>query len=263
MFRVGKFIGTAGILLLSSCAATGPYNTNNGIFQKAADSIGELLGGSSNGPGNSRQGGKMVSINAVNVMIDGPHPTDQRWQGKLISQTPLYHFFDAHPRRSPSDNWPRIAIQVDDYSESLVPTTAGFQTQYAAQMVGSSQPNVARPIECIKFTAVIWRSAKQSERVENVVHCNADIRMSESTLSVGALNLYRSLTALPSTSSGQVRNFGPKPPTKLLPTESQEDIRLYGTGQHLFSSLFTQLGYRGPLDGDPRLWFINLAQKPN
>jgi len=256
-----KIILPLASLVLSACAAQGPYNTNNGVVQKAFDSIGELLGGSTRGPGPSSQGGKMVAINAVNVMIEGQHPTDPRWQGKLISETSLYHFFDAHPRRSPSDNWPRVAIRIDDYSETLIPSNAGIGVQYAPQMVGSNQPNIARPLECLKFTAVIWKSPKQSEKIENIVHCNSDIKMSEPTISVGGLVGYKSVMAMPSMSSGQVRTFGPKSPTQLLPIVSDTDARLYSTGQHLFSSIFAQLGYRGPLDGDPRLWFLNLSQK--
>ena len=44
-------------------------------------------------------------------------------------------------------------------------------------------------------------------------------------------------------------------PSILLPFKCS---RLLG-GQHLFSSLFSQLGYQGPVDGDQRLWFVNLA----
>lgn len=253
----------ASLVLLSACVAPqGPYSTNNGVVQKAFDSIGELLGGSSTNGKSNNQGGKMVAINAANVMIEGPHPTDPRWQGKLISETSLYHFFDAHPRRSPSDNWPRVAIRIDDYSETLIPPNSGIAVQYIPQMVGSSQPNIARPLECLKFTAVIWRSPKQSEKIENIVHCNTDIKMSEPTISVGGLTAYKSVMSSASASSGQVRTFGPQSPTRLLPVVTDTDARLYSTGQHLFSSIFAQLGYRGPLDGDPRLWFLNLAQKP-
>jgi hypothetical protein len=248
------------VLLLSACVANGPYNTNNGIVQKAFDSFGELIGGATKGAGPSSQSGKMVSMNSQNIMIEGTHPTDARWQGKLIAQTSLYHFFDAHPRRSPSDYWPRIAIRIDDYSESLVPENTGVDLQYSAQMVGSTQPNVARPLECLKFTAVIWMSPKQSERIENVVHCNADIKMGDMVMSVGALNNYRSTFSPISMSSQQVRSFGPKSPSKLVPDSTRSDIRLYTQGQHLFSSLFSQMGYRGPLDGDPRVWFVSLSK---
>lgn len=262
MWKAGKILGLASPLLLASCALPDQNSTEHAAIQKTLDSIGGFLGGTNTGASGNAQDGKMVTINAVNIMIDGPHPSDPRWQGRLISQTSLYRFFDAHPRRSPSDYWPRIAIRVDDYSETLIPKTTGMEVKYMSQMPGASEPNIARPLECIKFTAVIWKTPKQSERIESVVHCNADIRMNEPTLSVGALHNYASLMSPTSMSSGQVRNFGPKSPGKLLPDYSQDDIRLYTTGQHLFSSLFTQLGYKGPLDSDPRLWFINLAQKP-
>lgn len=262
-WKAGKWILTASTSLLVSCAVPGQNGDGHDAIQKTLDSIGGFFGGPNNGAGGSLQSGKMVSINAANIIIDGPHPSDSRWQGKLISQTSLYHFFDSHPRRGPSDYWPRIAIRIDDYSETLVPATGGVEIKYMSQMPGSSQQNIARPIECIKFTAVIWKTPKQSERIENVVHCNADIRMNEATLSVGALTDYASLMSPASMSSGQVRNFGPKSPSKLFPDYTEQDNRLYTTGRYLFGSLFTQLGYRGPLDGDPRLWFINLAQKSN
>jgi len=255
-----KIAWIISILLLSACVTNGPYSTNSGIVQRTFDSIGELVGGATRGAGLNSLNGKMVSINSQNVMIEGTHPTDARWKGKLIAETSLYHFFDAHPRRSPGDYWPRVAIRIDDYSETLIPENAGIQIQYSAQMVGSTQPNVARPVECIKFTAVIWKSPKQSEKIENVVHCNADIKMNEAVVNVGALNNYRSINSPVSMSSQQVRSFGPKSPAKLLPVLTTTDARLYTTGQHLFSSLFIQMGYRGPLDGDPRVWFLNLSK---
>lgn len=70
--------------------------------------LAELNSGERRNPTSSRQ---KSTPNCVRFPLAlSPHPTDPRWQGKLISETSLYHFFDAHPRRSPSDNWPRVAI---------------------------------------------------------------------------------------------------------------------------------------------------------
>jgi hypothetical protein len=230
------------------------------MVQDAFASLSKMLSGSPLGGGNGNaQGGKMVSVNGVNIMIEGPHPADARWQGKTLAETPLYHFFDKHPRSSPGQYFPRVAIRIDDYSESLTTANTGPDVQYLVH-AGDSQPNIARPAECLRMTAVIWTTPKQSQRIENIVHCNADIRMTDSLMSLGALNSYRTATSPFSMSSEQVRTFGPKSPSMLLPVLTQSDAKLYATGQFLFSSLFAQMGYRGGLDGDPRAWFLNLSK---
>lgn len=251
------------ISALSGCAAPQKGTSEHTAIQNTINSVGALLGGKPAAtpgapatPAPQAQGGQMVLINGINIMVDGPRPTDARWAGKRINETPLNRFFEAHPIRRPGDYWPRIGIRVDDYSESLL---SDSNLKHTNQLSGSMVANVARPLECIKFTAMVWMSEKQSQRIDGVVHCNSDIKSGESVLSTGALRMYRTVMAPISISSEQVRTLGPRMPAKLLPDTTQDDSALYSNGQHLFSSLFTQLGYRGPLDGDQRLWFVNLA----
>lgn len=78
------------------------------------------------------------------IMVDGPRPTDARWQGKRISETALNRFFDSHPIRWPGEHWPRIGIRVDDYSESLLSES---NLKHSNQLSGSMVANVARPLE--------------------------------------------------------------------------------------------------------------------
>lgn len=247
--------------ILAGCAAPGSGTPVHDALQKGVDTIGGMLGGGPPSAGTAAPptpatDGKMVVINGINILVDGTHPTDPRWQGKLIAATPLNHLFDAHPIRRPGDYWPRVAIRIDDYSETLVgPPDFRFTTQ----LPNSTTRNVARPTECLKFTAMVWLSEKQSQRVDNVVLCNTDIQSTDPVLSSGALRNYRNTMGPVSISSEQLRTFGPRVPTQLLPQADRTDVQLYSNGQALFSSLFAQLGFRGPLDGDQRLWFVNLA----
>lgn len=252
------------ISALAGCAAPKQGSPEHTAIQSTINGVGAMLGGkpastASNAPSNpapQSQGGQMVLINGINIMVDGPRPSEARWQGKRIGETTLNRFFDSNPIRKPGDYWPRIGIRIDDYSESLLSVS---NLKHTNQLSGSAVANMARPLECIKFTAMVWMSERQSQRIDGLVHCNSDIKSGESVLSTGALRMYRTVMAPISISSEQVRTLGPRVPSKLLPDTTQDDLTLYSNGQHLFSSLFTQLGYRGPLDGDQRLWFVNLA----
>ena len=199
----------------------------------------------------------MMAINGVNILVDGPAPAEARWHGRKIEATELFGLFDKHPMSSPGDYWPRVAIRVDDYSETLMDDSI---TKYLLQPLASAR-NLARPPECLRFSAVIWHNARKSTRVDNVVLCNSDIKASDSHYTLGALRTYRNSMAPVSQSSGQMRTMGPKMPNQLLPTSTTDEIKLYGVGQHLFSALFMKMGYQGPLDGDPRLWFLSTAKK--
>jgi hypothetical protein len=261
------FIQTCALIAISAlagCAAPKNGTPEHTAIQNTINGVGALLGGkpaaTPNTPATTSlqaQGGQMVLINGINIMVAGPRPSDARWQGKRISETQLNRFFESHPIRRPGDYWPRIGIRLDDYSESLL---SDSNLKHTNQLSGSMVANVARPLECIKFTAVVWMSEKQSQRIDGVVHCNLDIKSGESVLSTGALRMYRTVMAPISISSEQLRSLGPRVPSKLLPDTTQDDLTLYSNGQHLFSSIFTQMGYRGPLDGDQRMWFVNLAE---
>jgi hypothetical protein len=244
----------------TSAAPTTMGNLGDSVMNAATSFFGgPIANAKAAGGATGSTGAKMYNINGTNIMIDGTRPTDARWQGKALSATPLYHFFDSHPRSSPGEYFPRISITILDYSETLLPNST--EMQYSVASIGESRQNIARPNECIRFNAVIWFNAKRSQKVEQIVHCGTDIRQTDQVLTVGALNNYSMITAPLSISSMQVRTVGPREPTNLLPRDTMADHRLYSTGQHLFQSLFGQMGYRGPLDQDPRVWFVNLAQK--
>lgn len=256
---------TLVVAALSGCAQPdGSLAQPN--FQQAFQAFGDALNkpASSPGPGaaqarpsGSRQG-KMVSINAVNIMIEEPRPTDPRWTGKRIQETPLAGLFARHPITRPGDYWPRVSVRIVDYSETLV---SDASLRYQTQMPGSPTPNIPRPPECIKFDAVVWSSEKKSQKVGGVVLCNGDLQSDGNRLTMGAMRNYRTLMAPISISSEQLRTAGPRVPSQLIPFDTQEARAMYGNGGYLFGELFVAMGYRGPLDGDQRLWFVNLANK--
>lgn len=203
-------------------------------------------------------GGRVAVINAQNIIVEAPRPADSRWAGKRLAETPLAGLFTRHPISKPGDYWPRVSIKMVDYSQSLIEPQG---IRYQRQLPGATAPNLARPAECIKFDAVIWSSDKKSQKVDGVVLCNGDLKFDGDRLTMGAMRNYRNLMAPVSISSEQIRTAGPRVPAKLLPLDNADAIALYGNGGYLFADLFLQMGYRGPLDGDQRLWFVNFANK--
>src|SRR5476649_1364989 len=249
--------------LLAGCANQSGASAHDAI-QGAVNAIGASLAGKPGGAtaaapgGGVTVGGKVVVINGILISVDGEHPSEPRWAGKQIKDTPLFHFFEQHPISRPGEYFPRIGIRIDDYSPSLVADTVSTKHTIG---ISSATP---RPLECIKFTAMVWMSAKLSQKVDNVVLCSSDISSKDGYMTMGALRNYASTLYAPiSISSMQLRTLGPREPEKLLPNFTAADVALYGQGQHLFSSLFSQLAYQGPVDGDQRLWFVIWRRQPS
>lgn len=261
ILRACAFLALAAAL--SGCANQPGGGAAPNPFQGVLGAIGAGLSGAASGASQSPSGsqaqaapasGTVVVINGILIAVDGEHPSDPRWAGKQIKDTPLFHFFNAHPISRPGEYFPRIGIRIDDYSQTLV------SDNVITKHLNAGPGAVPRDNECIKFTAMVWMSEKQSQRFEGVVLCSSDISSKDGYMSQGALKNYRNNVYAPvSISSMQVRTLGPREPQKLLPDFTPADIALYGNGQHLFSSLFSQLGYQGPVDGDQRLWLVNLA----
>lgn len=261
--RACAFLALAATL--AGCANQPGGGAAANPFQGAIKAIGAGLSGNAGAatqaPAQATQAtqaapasGKVVVINGILIAVDGERPSDPRWAGKQIKDTPLFHFFNAHPQSRPGEYFPRIGIRIDDYAQTLV------SDNVITKHLNAGSGAVPRDNECIKFTAVIWMSEKQSQRIEGVALCSSDISSKDGYMSQGALKNYRNNVYAPvSISSMQARTLGPREPQKLLPDFTPADIALYGNGQHLFSSLFSQLGYQGPVDGDQRLWFVNLA----
>ena len=256
------------LLALAGCAAQ-PGSLAQPPLQQAFQAFGNALAnpqGAMGGQVNAAQvsssvaprEGKMVTIDATNVMVEAPHPKDARWTDKRIQDTPLSGLFKRYPIAKPGQYWPRVSITIDDYSESLL---VNEPLRYMAQRSPATMPNVARPPECIKFDAVIWFAEKKSQKVDGVTLCNGDLKADGMRLTIGAMRNYASLMPPYSISSEQVRTAGPRVPNPLLPRDNEDAVRLYGNGRYLFAELFLGLAYRGPLDGDQRLWFVNLADK--
>lgn len=251
--------------LLSACANTGGPAGSNAQLQQAINTVGAMLNGTvptsatATNP-NSRSAAPTIAagegtpkvISGSRIIIDGPRPKDPRWVGKSIESTPLYKLFERYPLESYGNYWPRVSIHVDDYSETLA-SNEHSSTRY------SQLAKEARPLECIKFTAMIWTSEKKSQKVEGVVICSVDIKPDDRYLSIGAMRAYRGLMSPSMYSSQQLRTAGPRIPAQLLPRSTGEDATFYSNGDYLFSSLFVKLGYQGAIDGDARLWFVNLT----
>ncbi len=247
----------AAVAALAGCAGQQGANPLEGAIQGMSQAVGAAVSGKPTGATDAPPAGTVVGINGVLIAIDGPRPTDPRWSGSRIEDTPLRGFFAAHAATKPGQYFPRVAIRIDDYSDSLLVPMSN--TRHLADPSGHGTP---RPQECLKFDAVVWSSDKQRQDFQGLVLCTSDIHATDGVMTMGALRSYANLYAPVSISSAQARTMGPREPAKLLPNFTDADIQLYSNGQALFSALFTVLGYTGPVDGDQRLWFVNLAAKP-
>lgn len=260
---IGAACGAAAAIALAGCAGQPAGQSIQTAMQNMAQSVGAAVNGQ---PASAPQGqpsagappaGKAVIINGTIVTVDGPRPTDTRWAGKRIEETPMLHYFAKHPIDRPGQYFPRVAIRIDDYSESL--TTSRAANQFVADLNGRG---TSRPLECLKFDAAVWTSDRQRQDYPGLVLCSSDIHAADPHLTLGALRSYANEFGPVSISSEQSRTMGPRVPSKLLPNFTMDDIQLYSQGGVLFSALFTQLAFTGPIDGDQRLWFVNLAAKP-
>jgi hypothetical protein len=251
--------------LLSACANPGMQGGSNVQLQQAINTVGAMLNGTvptsatGNGPTSQPTApviaageGTPKFINGVRIIIDGPHPTDPRWAGKSLESTPLYKLFERYPLESFGNFWPRVSIHIDDYSETL------GSREYSGTRYTQSMKQ-ARPLECIKFSALIWSSEKKSQKVDGVVICSVDIKSDDRHLSLGAMRAYRGIMSPSIYSSQQLRTAGPRIPRQLLPQSTGEDNTFYSNADYLISSMFVKMSYQGPIDGDARLWFVNLT----
>lgn len=199
----------------------------------------------------SRQtGGSVHEMFAQNILIGGSRSEDPRWRGVSLKSTNLNGLFKDHPIVPGTERWPRVALEITDYSETLVANPFAAQNEYGTK---GSKP---RPSECVKFNATIWRGEKKSEQINGIVFCNYDIDPSTMmTHSFMGMQYYKEqIIPMPSISSGQLRTKGPKVPNRLVPTETAGDNALYSNGRYLFSPIFYVMAYRGPMQElDPRV----------
>ncbi len=253
-FRIAAL---AASLLLNACA-----NQNIDLAQMVKQ-ISAPLGNQGEGQtGNAPAtggNGKQVIIDNTPVWVEGTPPSDPRWTGTPLRETKLADLFRKNPQGNCVECWPRVAITIKDYSESL--------------MIGSpiylphTNNAVFRKPECLKFDAEIWYSAKSSEKIKDIVLCNAHIKASDHTYTRSQMGQFHLIMARAGTgNTGEIRTAGPKPPHRLLAIESDEDYALWDHGFYLFGNFFNVTGYQGLryLDGilDDRVWFVNLSAKP-
>lgn len=256
--------------LLTACAAPPPGSLEHKQIQGAINGLGKVLSGvipvqtaaaggpqSANPAGIAPPGqGEVVVMDGVVIAISGGRPADARWSGVALRETPLMGIFKDNPLGNCSPCYPRVAIRIKDYSESLRTLPLSLYAQ------GMAQP-IPRPPECVKFDAKIWRSPAKSEDVNNVLVCNGLIQKDDGNWARMHMRNF-DLSVAKSPHTQEVRTMGPKAPYRLLGNNTKADKDLWNNGFHLFGNLFLLTGYQGArqIDNipDDRMWFVNLAE---
>lgn len=250
--------GLAVLALLTGCAGA----PRDAIDQMAASARTVLATATGSTPLATAQpaasGGEVTEITGWRVRIGGPKPTEARWAGKRLHETPLREVFANRPIVPGEERWPRVSIDITDYSETLVTPLANGLTW----MVGANS-GPPRPKECVRFNAVLWNSERDSRPFKDLVMCNSDIDPAVTrAFSVTAMRYYAMQAApMPSFSSGQARTVGPLIPMNLVPQDTAGNVALWSNANYLFGVLFYQMRYRGPLqENDPRVWFVRFSK---
>lgn len=260
------FVGAALTIFLTACAVPPTGSPEHRLVQGAIDGLGKALSGAlpaqagaeagppATGAGSTGRG-EVVLTDNVPIAIGGGKPADPRWSGVPLRETPLMGIFKDSALGNCSPCFPRVAIKIKDYSESL-------STQAVSTYVKGVWEPGPRPPECIKFDAKIWRSSSKSEEVNNVLVCNGLIQKADGNWArLHMRNFDLSVAKSPHTQ--EVRSMGPRAPYRLLGSNTKGDNNLWTNGFYLFGNLFLLTGYQGlrQIDNipDDRMWFVNLA----
>jgi len=247
--------------MLAGCAAQG--GDARQALQGAVNGLGKMLGapppGQAGGQGPAA-GGDLIGIDNVPIRIGGARPADPRWAGTPLRESKLMGLFVGKPSGDCHPCYPRVAIVVTDYSETLL--TKGS----ALNWPGNPNPPPPRPDECVKFDATLWTDAKHSELLRNILLCNADIQKADKVYSRTNMQDFDASFGRPP-HTYEVRTTGPKAPYRLLALDTKADSALWANGFYLFGNLFVLTGYQGgrQMAGvmEDRMWFVNVAEKPH
>jgi hypothetical protein len=273
-----KVLLALGAVVIAGCAAQGGGNFQAG--QNLASDNGKTLS-SSNSSANSNipnsgqstvatkvaaqptetpkaAGGAIGILDNVSIRVDAPRLTDPRWAGTPVRESKLNGLFVGKPMGNCNPCFPRVAITIKDYSETLV------TERISLTIPGTTMKNPPRPDECVKFDATVWITAKSSEFLKNIVICNAFIKPTDIIYSQNAMNHYEAATGR-SPNTNEIRTTGPKSPARLLDVARPVDEALWRNGFYLFGNTFGLMGYQGVRQWEgvmeDRLWFVNMAKK--
>lgn len=112
-----------------------------------------------------------------------------------------------------------------------------------------------KPNECIRFNAVLWQDASDSERLDDLRLCAEDLPRQSNGFVVTWYSF-----PISGKTTGQVRADGPTPPYNKLPSGTTVDTWIMNRfGQYYIGSLLTLVGYEPNFTiDDRRFWIKNV-----
>ncbi|MDR1853359.1 MAG: hypothetical protein LBR05_00430 [Azoarcus sp.] len=202
--------------LLGGCSSTDMRSTLDTVVSAANKSVDSLVSGMKSG------GGGASSAASANSLL----------------KSPLYNVMRENPSTDGSaPEWPKVVIT---------------NLQIPAAQLESSHSLHLGPDECIIFDAMLWRSAKKSERFKDLTLCSQELpKQSNAFVTTWKVfNIYGNTT-------GQVRGDGPTPPYSKLPYDQKlEQWISLNFGLYYIGSLLTLTGYDPNFSRDTRRFWV-------
>ena len=164
---------------------------------------------------------------------------------KKIRDTSLNDLFNADA--AINSDYPHVAITITDYSDRIV----GRGMNLTSEM----QRN-----DCIMFDAVIWRTAKQREDINDVIYCVSD---GIKGFMRGAFDGAFRFASTTNANTGQRGTTGPLPPANIYPRGVEDDRLLDGPGYALMGNILMAMGFDFTYGGNTgRVWVVSTTNKP-
>lgn len=163
--------------------------------------------------------------------------------GTSLLATPLHGALSRQPSTDgQTPEWPKVVIT---------------NLKIPAEQLDLGRTLTLRPDECIHFDAVLWRSAQESQRFDDIHLCANELPKQSNNFVL----TWKSFSIAGDT-TGQVRTEGPTPPSMKLPSDPVVDQWLMSQfGLYYLGSLLTLVGYDPDFTPDSRrFWVKDLSQ---
>lgn len=163
---------------------------------------------------------------------------------RRIQDTALADIFNSDAAGS---DYPHVAITVTDWSDRI--TSRGMNPTSQAQAN-----------DCLTFDATLWRDAKSSEPIDDLIICAGEARRGYMR---GAFDGGFRFASVAGENTGQRRTTGPLPPANVYPRTAEADDLLDGPGQSLLANILMEMGLDFSYGGNVgRVWVVSVRNEP-
>lgn len=164
---------------------------------------------------------------------------------RRIQDTPLNDIFNTDA--AADTGYPHVAITITDWSDRI--TSRGMNPTSQAQAN-----------DCLTFDATLWRNARTSEPIDNLIICAGESRQGYMR---GAFDGGFRFASVSGENTSQRRTTGPLPPANVYPRTAEADDLLDGPGQSLLVNLLMEMGLDFSYGGNVgRVWVVSVRNEP-